>query len=501
MDAYLDALHRAFHDPRSRANRVLEAVVAALILLSIGFFAYEIRALGMDGDVPRWVWVADRALLGLFGVEMVLRVATFRPPEVAFYRQTHARRLRGQVLGRLRFLASPLMLVDLVTVLAFFPPARGLRAFRLLRLLRAHMLLRRESPLRGVAATFHENRMLYAFAMVVLGLEVLIGGLTLFLFEFGQNPDMTSPADGMWWAIVTITTVGFGDITPATGAGRLVGVLLMIGGLFTIALFAGIVGSTLLRAVLRLQEDQFRMSAQIDHIVVCGYHEGARMLLDVLRAQPDFDDTPVVLFGPFDRPAEVPAEFTWVRGDPTKESELAKVRLAEARTAILIGSRGVPPHQADAATILTAFTMRRYLRAHAGERARPLYLIAEILEDENVDHARAAGCNEVIETNRLGFALLTHAIREPGAAHIMSGVAVLGGQNIYLGPIPPEAEQPLTFGALREILQRRYGALLIGVRDPVSGRDSVNPGPDFPVAPGLRVVYLAPREVVPDPEG
>src|SRR5690606_24860267 len=129
-------------------------------------------------------------------------------------------------------------------------------------------------------------------------------------------------------------------------------------------------------------------------------------------------------FGPGERPDEVPAAFTWIRGDPTKESELDKVRLAYARAAILIGSRGLQPAQADAATILTAFTMRRYLRSHPSSRARPMYLVAEILEDENVEHAQTAGCNEVIETNRLGFSLLAHCIREPGAARIMSGVAV-----------------------------------------------------------------------------
>ena len=113
---------------------------------------------------------------------------------------------------------------------------------------------------------------------------------------------------------------------------------------------------------------------------------------------------------------EVPHQFTWVSGDPTKESELDKVRLDHASAAIIVGSRDMIPQQADAITILTAFTIRRYLRqkdSH-GHRVRPLYIVAEVLDAENVDHARTAGADEVIETNRLGFSLLAHAIVMPG---------------------------------------------------------------------------------------
>lgn len=100
-----------------------------------------------------------------------------------------------------------------------------------------------------------------------------------------------------------------------------------------------------------------------------------------------------------------------MQGDPTKESELNKVRIDRAAALVVAGARHVSPQQADAITLLTLFTIRSYLKAQrsAKRRFHPVYVVAEILDSENVDHARTAGADEVIETRRLGFSLLAHA--------------------------------------------------------------------------------------------
>ena len=147
----------------------------------------------------------------------------------------------------------------------------------------------------------------------------------------------------------TLTTVGFGDITPITPLGRLVGVVLMVGGMFTLALFAAIVGHTMLGAVVRLREEQIRMSDRMDHVIVCGYDRGAEMLLDSLQTEyPHHKE--LLLFNLGERPTELPPRFVWVQGDPTKESELGKAKAETADTIIVVGSREVSPQSADATT-------------------------------------------------------------------------------------------------------------------------------------------------------
>jgi voltage-gated potassium channel len=351
--------------------------------------------------------------------------------------------------------------------------------------------LRRFPPLEGTIRTFQDNRYLYLTAFGLLGSGTLLGGVSIFLIERIENPDITSMADGLWWAIVTMTTVGFGDITPDTGIGKIVAAALMVLGMFTLALFAGIVGHSLLRAVLTIREEQFRMSGYTDHLVICGYDPGSRMLLDtVLRERQD--DREIVVFAPGERSADIPSDVTWVGGDPTKESELGKVRLTHARSVIVVGGRIGTYQASDAATILTVFTIRRFLskQPETAARVKPLYVVAEILDAENVEHACAAGADEVIETTRLGFSLMAHAVAMPGTAHVLSVLASADGHSMFVGRIPDEIVLPTTFSALGKELKQQLGLLLVGLRDPETGQDQFNP-PAYTEVTGGGLIYFA----------
>ncbi len=251
-------MYAAFHEPKSVVYRYVQGFVWALILLSILLLVLEalLPADGMLNPIVRW---ADRVLLTIFAVEILLRVVTFRPAAVEIYRRPPLGRLRTHLLGRLAFLMRPIMLVDILAVLALFPELRGLRVLRLLRLLRTTRVFRYRNPFAIVLQAFEENGLLFALAFSVLGVATLLGGTSIYLVEAKANPAIDSVFDGFWWAMVTITTVGFGDITPVTMLGRIVGGVLMVSGMFMLALFAGIVGSSLVSGVLSIREEQFRM--------------------------------------------------------------------------------------------------------------------------------------------------------------------------------------------------------------------------------------------------
>ena len=501
MSQFATQLHTAFHQPDTQAYRYVQGCIWGLIPLSILLLVIEALT-PASSSANAILQRADSTLLAIFAVELVLRVGTFQPPSLKVFYQPPMGRFRTHLFARLRYLLRPIMLIDLLAVLALFPELRGLRALRVLRLLRTTKLFRYRNPFAIVLQALEENNLLFALAFAVLGLATFLGGTSIFLVESKSNPAINTILDGMWWSLVTITTVGFGDIVPVTPLGRIIGAVLMVAGMFTLALFAGIVGSSLVNSVLSIREEQFRMSDYVNHVVVCGYDESTHLMLDALTHELDLAQTRVVLFDDHERPRDLPPEFMWVQGDPTKESELDKVRLTNAAAIIVSGERDTSPQVADARTILTVFTIRNYLETNStqvSQRRSRLYIVAEILDSENVNHAHSAGADEVIETRRVGYALIAHAVGYHGTATALSRLVISGSHNVYIGMMPSDKKGPVQFGELLIELQlSKCGGLVVGLRSP-RGEEIINPPKSFIIEPGSQLLYLAERPLLDPP--
>ena len=122
-------------------------------------------------------------------------------------------------------------------------------------------------------------------------------------------------------------------------------------------------------------------------------------------------------------------------------------------------------------------------------RRDKLYVVVEIVDNENTEHARTAGADEVVRTNSIGLSLIAHSISHPGTADILSSVVTLGGMNVYVGSVPDRYAQPLPYGQLVAEQKKQDGVLVIGVRR--GATEVVNPPEDFVVQTTDTLVYLS----------
>lgn len=154
----------------------------------------------------------------------------------------------GPLEARLRFAAGPFAVIDLVAILPFylalFLPAADLRVLRLFRLFRLFKLARYSPALVTLwRVLVDERRALAAALIIMLGLLTLSATAMYYAERAAQPAVFGSIPSAMWWALATLTTVGYGDVVPITTIGRAIGGMVMIFGLAMFALPIGIIAS------------------------------------------------------------------------------------------------------------------------------------------------------------------------------------------------------------------------------------------------------------------
>ena len=182
----------------------------------------------------------------IFLIEYVLRlyVADLHPPL----------RRYGPVLARLRYAVHLDALIDLIAVLPLlmvvFESNSAVTTLVVLRLLRFLKLARYSPALRSLlSAVASERQALMGLTVIIFGV-VLLAATMIYLVEHNVQPEkLSSIPEAMWWALATVTTVGYGDVVPVTDLGKVIGGVVMLMGYGLIALPVGIIASAFAREI------------------------------------------------------------------------------------------------------------------------------------------------------------------------------------------------------------------------------------------------------------
>jgi voltage-gated potassium channel len=199
----------------------------------------------------------DLISVGIFSVEYGLRLWTAVEME----------RYRHPLWGRLRYLCTPLALIDLLAVLPFylgFFVQLDLRELRVLRLLRVFKLSRYSSAMSIMMAVIRqEARGIGTILFIFLVTLVFVSSL-MYLLEHPAQPAVFSDVpSAMWWGVVTMTTLGYGDMVPITAFGRVLGGVTALIGIAMIALPAGILASGFTEQLRMRREDYVQNVEQL----------------------------------------------------------------------------------------------------------------------------------------------------------------------------------------------------------------------------------------------
>ncbi len=228
-----------------RVSRSLDFFLIALIIVNT---AAEILQTvdPIYSSASRFFQILEVASIGIFTIEYLLRL----------WSCTADSRYSHPILGRLRYAATPLLLIDLAALIPFYLPFLGigdLRSLRVLRLLAwAARLGRYFEGIRTLGTVLRSKSFELLTVVLVLAVMLVLASSVMYYAENAAQPeDFASIPAAMWWSIITLTTVGYGDVSPVTSAGKFMAGIIAVVGIGMFALPAGILGAGFLSEIQR----------------------------------------------------------------------------------------------------------------------------------------------------------------------------------------------------------------------------------------------------------
>lgn len=218
-------------------DRGINAFIIALILLNVGAVMLE-TVPSIHEPYKDFFHYFDLASVIIFSIEYVLRV----------WSATHEDQYRHPLWGRLRYMLSLGALIDLLAILPFYLhifvglDLRVLRVLRLLRFLRLFRLTAYMKASRMVLHVFKTTKSALLLSLTLALFLIVISSSLIYFTEHLAQPDkFTSIPATIWWSVVTLTTVGYGDMIPVTPVGKVLTSVILLAGVALFALPAGII--------------------------------------------------------------------------------------------------------------------------------------------------------------------------------------------------------------------------------------------------------------------
>jgi len=224
------------------SSRIFDVFLIILIVTNVVAIVLE-SVKSINAVYGYWFDLIEIVAVAIFSIEYLVRIwVCVENEEYRFYSDSNFSR-------RMKYMRSGNALIDLLAILPFyliivFGGVLDLRFLRALRLLRVFKLTRYSQTMTLLFQVIHDNARAFIASIAILLIVMLIAASGIYMFEHEVQPDaFGSVPAAMWWAFATLTTVGYGDVTPITTGGRIFGAAITVVSVGMVALPAGILAS------------------------------------------------------------------------------------------------------------------------------------------------------------------------------------------------------------------------------------------------------------------
>lgn len=444
--------YNLLENPHSRLKSYFDIFMILLVISSVSILLYDV-----EHKATEQAMLFENYVVTIFICEYLLRGWIFsdihstiiKHHENAEYLGTpfRLRKVFTQIISeKLDYIFSPSAIIDILAILPSYRPLRILRIFLIFRLFK---LFRYSQSIQMFTGVLKNKRFELSMLAIFMGFLILIASAAIYMFENEKmGGQISNLYDAFYWAVVTISTVGYGDLTPVTTGGRLVTTALIISGLGLLAFFTSIIVAAFSEKMNEFQENRVKATIEklIDTTILCGF---GRVGQNIAR-QLHKDNLNFIIVDNNEQHIALAKKrgYTVISDDASKNIALEHAGINHGAKAILCTT-------GDDVTNVYITLTSRYLNPE-------ITIISRVNHEENAKKMFQAGATHIVQSYTIAGLLASEYIGHPVAFEAINGI-LLGLQGIQMEALNIYQDSFLVGKSIAEADFTQYKTRLIGI--------------------------------------
>lgn len=400
---FKDFFRTILEKENSRLKFYFDIFMVFLVIVSVFSLLYEVKTNEEEPYLETFIQFS----LVVFIIEYILRFWVYSDSHkmiLEYHKEcletyvtfSSAKILLNIIRKKIEYMLTPLAIIDLLAILPSYRPLRFLRFFLLFRIFK---LFRYAKSMRTFTTIITEKKFELLTLATFAGFIIFTGSSAIYIFETHQNPKINTLYDAFYWAIVTMGTVGYGDIVPVTTEGKAVAMILIVLGISTLAFLTSIIVSSFQEKIVELKEGRIFTDIEKirDYILICGFGRVGEVIAKLLH----HDGYKVVIIDTDPLKVKLAQErgYVGIIGDASKTKLLAKL--------------GVEKRVSKVICVTNSDEMNIFITLTARSLNKHIEIIARVIKNSNKKKYLLAGADFAFSTDETIGLMGTHYIDQP----------------------------------------------------------------------------------------
>lgn len=469
-------------------KRYFDLFMVLLIFASVVILVREVKS-PLDDF---WHYFNDYIISLIFLVEYVLRLWVYSDTSKSiisqFEKDTFLNRpfrlhvaVREIIAIKLNYVWSFQAVIDLLAIMPFFHELRLLRLFILFRVFK---LFRYAQSLKYFVTILSTKKFELTTLFIFISVIMAISAVLIYAME-ANNPasQINTLFDAFYWAMVTISTVGYGDFVPVSDGGRTVALFIILAGIAVISFSTSIIVSAFTERLDEIKEEKTVSGIRTRKgiYLLCGYGELSQLVaVKLLRGGENL----IVLDADFERVKQArKAGITALHADPGKRQSYERMQIDLEKQVKMVLALG----EDDVQNVFIALTVRA-----VSTRIR---ILSVLKNARNRKKFELAGINDIMYTQELIGLIAREVSGKPvafEAIHLLRSETV----GVFVDEVPVDARVAAHYSKVSQIDPSAYRLILIGIYDAELKKTRFHPGPDAAFSQGDILILMGERILI-----